>query len=465
MSLSERLTALGGDISFIGYGKSNRAALAYLRAIGAVNDLTLRQAGGDVPPGIFRRAFVGEGYLSNLTERAYIISPGVRRDALYAGAPEGALVTSEIELFDDAAAGDIFAVTGSDGKSTVTTLISLLIAKHYRRVDAVGNIGRPALTALCTEAGAAYALELSSFQLMYHAPRSYAACLTGISENHLNWHLDMREYIAAKRRIFSRTERAVIGLDCGECREIAKEIHPFAVFSAELSDAETARYGAEVCVRADGERIYINGRAVYDLRRAALPGGYNVKNMCAAVAMTAGIADEGDFSRVFDSFPGLRHRREYIGECLGVGFYDSSIDSTPARCESTLESFPRGVVPILGGRGKNLSYDTLGRSLAKCAAGVVLIGENRGEIAAALSGLDIPTVAAGSMTEAVEAAFRLALRYGGGSPTVLLSPASTSFDMYENFERRGDDFRACAIKIIKSKDTAGLTDYRPPTAG
>lgn len=465
MSLSERILAIDGDISFVGYGKSNRAALAYLRALGAGNDLTLRQTGGEVPPGIFRRAFVGGGYLSNLTERAYIVSPGVRRDALYASAPAGALITSEIELFDDAAAGDIFAVTGSDGKSTVTTLISLLIARHYRRVDAVGNIGRAALTALCAEAGAAYALELSSFQLMYHAPKSYAACLTGISENHLNWHRDMREYIAAKRRIFSRTERAVIGLDCGECREIAKEIHPLAVFSAELSDAEITRYGAEICVRADGEKIYVNGREVYDLRRAALHGRYNVKNMCAAVAMTAGVADDFDFARVFDSFPGLRHRREYIGKCLGVSFYDSSIDSTPARCVSTLESFSRGVIPILGGRGKRLSYDALGSAVGKCAAGVVLIGENRDEIAAALSGLGIPVISAGSMAEAVDTAFRLALRYGGDSPTVLLSPASTSFDMYENFERRGDDFCACVMRIIKNTDAAGLTDYRPPTAG
>lgn len=465
MSLSERLTALDGDISFIGYGRSNRAALAYLRAIGVKNSFTLRQLHGDVPPGIFRRASVGGEYLSDLSERAYIVSPGVRRDLLCASAPKGALITSEIEMFDDAAAGDIFAVTGSDGKSTVTTLISLLLARHYRRVDAVGNIGRPALTALCNEEGAAYALELSSFQLMYHAPKSYAACLTGISENHLNWHRDMQEYIAAKRRIFTRTERAVVSLDCRECREIAKEIHPFAVFSSEMSDTEIAKYGADICVRADGERIYRNGREVYDLGRAALQGRYNIRNMCAAVAMTAGVADEGDFARVFDSFPGLRHRREYIGKCLGVKFYDSSIDSTPARCESTLASFSGGVIPILGGRGKNLPYDALGSSVGKCAAGVVLMGENRGEIAAALSGLDIPIISAGSMAEAVDAAFRLALRYGGESPTVLLSPASTSFDMYENFERRGDDFRACAMRIIKNADATGFADYRTPTAG
>ena len=445
-------------VGFLGFGKSNSDLYNYLRKNAAGVEYTLRQS---VPLTTevsgFDRVLLGDAWLDGIDEDVLFLSPSVRRDnrRLAEAEARGVMLSSDTELFLELTRGDIFAVTGSDGKSTTAYLTALMLGEAYKGAIPCGNFGEPTSRHIDDGIGYAYALELSSFTLNYLEPKSRRAVITNISENHLNWHSSFEEYVAAKRNAFVNAEERVFCYDCPITRGVATEFPIYAVFSAERTEEELRReISAEVYVTLDRGRITLNGESTVDTSEMRARGRHNVLNVMAAMAMSSGIADPKHVIRVAESFRGLSHRCEEIGSFRGIRYYDSSIDTSPKRCVRTLEAFDERVILILGGRSKGQDYRELLPAIKKHAKHVVLTGECAPEIYGILRGdseineLKIRYALVEDFFEAVLYAATVA-REGD---SVLLSPAATSYDRFKNFEERGSYFRLCVNGFAKERN-------------
>jgi UDP-N-acetylmuramoylalanine--D-glutamate ligase len=283
----------------------------------------------------------------------------------------------------------------------------------------------------------AYVTELSSFMLSYGKYRFFRGAVTNVSENHLNWHKDFSEYISAKLSVFRRAEETVLNADDNISAEFFKDASPFATLSSVFSYKELKKlYRSQVFYTAEEGFIRRCGdpiMAISDLKRKER---HNLSNFLTALALTDGYVSRERIREVGEGFSGLAHRAELFLSLSGMDFIDSSIDSTPKRTAVTLESLARRVIVILGGRGKNLSYEPLKAPLSKWANLAIICGENGDEIEYAIRGC-CKTLRA---TDPEEGA-RLALGLMKEGDTLLLSPASTSFDRYKSFEERGEKFK------------------------
>lgn len=392
-------------------------------------------------------------------------SPGIRPDAgdIPAAVANGALLTSETECFCAITAASIIAVTGSDGKTTTTTLTHLLLSETAKsrqcRIYVGGNIGTPLLDRAAEMTDRDYAvLELSSFQLMTMHTSPRRAAITNITPNHLNWHTDMAEYTAAKYNIFGKDTELLALNAKSPAAAAAAESNPdfhgrLVFFSAASSSYEETvpaahRGNAEAIFLRDGCIIHSNGRAedaLLEQKDIKLPGKHNLENYMTAAALTLGLIDREDLVRVARSFGGVEHRMEFVRELDGVSYYNSSIDSTPTRTLAALSVFDSRPVFILCGRDKHLPYDELARALYDKAGGVVVSGEAMPIIRKALEaeaarrgGCDICIKYEEDFFRAIDRA-RETARPGSA---VVLSPSCTSFDRFVNFEERGRAFKA-----------------------
>ena len=406
----------------------------------------------------------GPGYLDGIDEDIVFRSPGIRPDVegLRLARERGSLVTSEMELFLSAHPCPVFAITGSDGKTTTTTLTSLLLASRGQ-VFLGGNIGEPLLYRL-DRIGPddAVAVELSSFQLMtVDAPVDVAA-ITNITPNHLNWHVSMEEYIDAKANILRHAGRAVLNYDNDVTRSLAARLDPATpVTWFSLSplpggvlrpiDGAVWFDPATGDVRAfypdEGETVILNRR---DIR---LPGLHNVANYMTAIALTRGHTAPGRILEVARTFGGVEHRLEVFAERGGVTFINGSIDSSPTRTAAALSALAhRPVVLIAGGYDKHIPYEPLADAvLSSSVRAMVLTGDTAEAIRRAM--LAHPkwesALAAGfrmTVNPDFDAAVREAAALARPGDAVLLSPASASFDRFKNFEERGRHFKELILK-------------------
>ncbi len=381
----------------------------------------------------------GEDYLRDITEDALILSPSVRPDLapLLAARARGVRLLSDAEIFFTDTRADCFAVSGSDGKSTTTALLShLLSASLKKEVPAVGNIGR-ALTPLLSQNHAAYAVELSSFQLFHYAPKTRRAVITNLTENHLNWHKDMAEYAAAKARLYESTEEAALCLDETGSEALLKKA-PFSVYSLTKSEKELAKCKCQFAYYIKNSAVFENGKKFFPLSLFSLRGEYNLYNLLAALATAAGFLSEEGAHSVKD-FKALPHRCEPIGELSGIRFFDSSIDSSPSRTAKTLATFSDPVVLLLGGLGKGCSIEPLlPEVLRRCRAviGFGPFGKEALRFLADAGYTGLLSEPLPYLEDAVAEAFRIAQR----GDAVLLSPAATSYDEFDNFSERGKAF-------------------------
>lgn len=390
------------------------------------------------------------------TSRAVIFrSPGIRPDAgdLTPAIKSGAILTSEVEFFCEHTPARIIAVTGSDGKTTTSTLTSLILKEGYKggKVYLGGNIGTP-LFPLLDEIGEndVCVLELSSFQLMTMDSRATNAAITNITPNHLNWHIDMNEYAEAKYKVCGKkTSRLVLNATDNYCRELAgKTETPKILFSAyrDSYDALDAR-GAKGIFLRDGEIILSDGGSEEVLLLASdikIPGVHNIENYMTATALTYGIAEKDAVARVAKTFGGVAHRLELVREKNGVKYYNSSIDSSPTRTIAALSTFSNKPTLIVGGRGKKTPYDGLARELYLRAGAVIVTGETADEVSEALASVasDYPDSELKIFREEdFEACVKLAESLTPSGSAVLLSPAATSFDKFKNFAERGEVFK------------------------
>lgn len=435
----------------LGIGISNLPLISFLAQNGAVvtacDKKSRAQLGEETVPKLENMGVslcLGENYLENLTQDIIFKTPGMRFDLppLVAAREAGSVVTSEMEVFFALCPAPILAVTGSDGKTTTTTLIYEILKHMGYRCHLGGNIGKPLLCEVDKiRPEDKVVVELSSFQLhtMRQSPR--VAVVTNLSPNHLDMHKSMDEYVDAKKNIYrfqSPGDRLVLNADNAITSQMADEAKTDDVVLFSRSPMAKG-----VCVR--GDSIFRNGEFVLKLSDIKIPGWHNVENYMAAIAAVGEMASYDAVRQVAKTFGGVAHRIEFVAEKGGVKYYNSSIDSSPNRTKNTLSVFSQKVVLICGGKDKGIGYDEIGPVIAEKVKALVLIGATADKIesAAKAAGAKVPTVRAATYEEAVSAA-KAAAQEGD---IVVLSPASTSFDMFRNFEERGNLFKELVQKL------------------
>ena len=441
----------------VGMGISTRGVLHYLYETGCqrvcVRAPTPWSEDILLPP--FRHVIkrIGSEYLSDITEGTLFLSPSVRRDipALADAVRRGVCLSSDSEVFFAGTPKNAFCITGSDGKSTTAALSArLLRTVAQRRVRLGGNIGVALSPFLCdARADDVYAVELSSFQLAYMHPHSRRALITGLSENHLNWHTDMREYVDAKSHIYTNADECVLHADDPLCVQALGKRRPFAAYSASLTPRDMARIQADVAVYAEDGYICEGGKRLLPLTSIRLIGRHNVQNVMAAIALTWGYHDTAALEDAVYGFEGLPHRAETVATVRGITYVDASIDSSPTRTLTTLAAMPKPPILILCGRSKHLDTGPLRLALPHQTKAVVCTGEFGRHMYEALTDAAyakehaVNAVYAETLEDAVARATELATV----GDTVLLSPAATSFDAYRSFEERGRAFAAAVMAL------------------
>ena len=449
-ALMEYFNSLKGKrVAVIGLGVSNRPLVEGLLDAGVpvtVCDKRRREEFNGIVETLERRgmtAALGPDYLEHLNGADIIFrTPGLRPDVpqIAQAVAAGAELTSEMEAFLNLCPCRIIAVTGSDGKTTTTTIIAGLLKAAGYRTFVGGNIGRPLLCQLDSiRPDDMVVLELSSFQLMTVRQSPGIAVVTNLAPNHLDVHKDMAEYVAAKRNIFAYQDgcdRLVLNADNEITAGFAQEARGAVTLFSRRRTVEGGVYLRE-------KTVICGGRPVLTTDDILLPGLHNLENYMAAVAAVDGLVpDEAirDFARTFG---GVEHRIELVRELDGVRYYNDSIASSPSRTIAGLRSFAQKVILIAGGYDKHIPYDVLGPEIAKSVKVLLLTGDTAEKIKAAT--LAAPGYETGRPDiydcADLEAAVAQSRALAVPGDVVILSPASASFDCFKNFEERGKAFK------------------------
>ena len=430
-------------VLIVGMGISNTPLIDLFLSFGVkvtVADLTEKEEMKDIISSYRAKGVhfqLGKDYLSDLSYDVIFKTPGMRYDTeeLVRARKAGTVVTSEMEEFFKICPAKIIAVTGSDGKTTTTTLIDLLLRKQGYTCHLGGNIGKPILARIGEIKPEDYVvLEISSFQLHTMRQSPHIAVVTNVSPNHLDMHKDYQEYIDAKKNIFRYQKPDDILVS-----NLENEVTRAFLQEAPGKTVSFSRKGrADICLA--GNEITVFGTPVLNIAKIKIPGMFNVENFMAAIGAVYEQVDCDTIKKVAQSFGGVPHRCEFVREFNGVKFYNSSIDSSPNRTINTLKIFPaKKIVLIAGGKDKGIAYDEIGPAIAERVKTLVLIGKTAEKINEAVvkTGEKVDTVFADSYENAVKTAYQSA-KCGD---VVLLSPASTSFDLFRNFEERGNLFQ------------------------
>ena len=428
-------------VGFVGMGVSNLPVIKLFASIGAncivrdKNDLTGRDFYNElVALGV--KFICGENYLDNITEELLFLSPAVRPDlkGIDEARKNGTRVTSEMEEFFRLCPCKKIAVTGSDGKTTTTTLIAKLLEAQGFKAWLGGNIGVNLFATLDEITSEDYAvIELSSFQLMKLSESPDIAVVTNVAPNHLDWHIDMNEYVEAKKRIFAFQNPAsllVVNLDDeyaeGFIKNAKGNIRTISgnTSNGDLYFTENGIFEKDTLLIADDD-IRIVGR-------------HNRYNYCAAYSAVKDIVSLETLKKIAKDFGGVEHRIEFVREVDGVKFYNSSIDSSPSRTTACINSFKSPIIAICGGYDKNIPYEPLGDLFKNKVKFTVLCGATSKKIAEVLDKVGYSQYV---ITDNFEQAVNIAKEKACGGDNVVLTPASASFDMFKNFAERGNTFK------------------------
>ena len=433
----------GASVGFFGLGKSNLSLISKLPlekcAITLRSDAAIDRSA--IPNHTkIKRIFDGKDSCRQIDEEIIFFSPSIRRDRreLIRASDKGVTFTSDAELFFEENKKPLFAISGSDGKSTTATLTHLLLDSSLL----IGNIGTPMTASLDVECER-YVAELSSFMLTYAKVKANRSCITNITRNHLDWHHSFEEYIEAKLSLLKAAKECVINADDEICLEFAKKNGVFGIISDKQSYDEL-QGKAEVILSCSERGILKNGELLLEYSDIGRKETHNIKNLMIAIALCDGYTDSEQISQVAKSFSGLPHRCEKFLEKDGVEYINSSIDSSPARTVATLLSLDKRVILLLGGRSKGLDYGELCDTVRRYAERALIFGENREEIYSA-----IKDSARCELFTTIENATERAIELSANADAVILSPASTSYDAFSNFEERGNYFKKIITKHIK----------------
>lgn len=422
-------------IGFVGLGISNMPIAEMMSKRGI--DVTLRDR---KPQNAMKgfRCFFGDDYLQNIDEDILFLAPAIniaRLPELQSAQSRGVILTTEMEEFFKLCPCLKIGVTGSDGKTTTTTLIAKMLEHAGKRVFLGGNIGANLFCRLEDMTPNDIAVcELSSFQLIKMNMSPDIAVLKNIAPNHLDWHTDMDEYVDAKKNIFrfqNKNGRCVLSADNSYTKSFCAQ-----VIGELLTTSESPATNADVLYLHDG--IYVKGEKWLDDSDIFIVGHHNRNNFADAIAALQGLITRDDALAVANGFSGVKHRIQFVAEKDGVKYYNSSIDSSPTRTAAALKSFNQKVIVVCGGYDKHIPYEPLGELFCEHAKAAITMGATGEKIRDVLksSGFNREVLTAEDMHDAVTKAHKIAK----SGDVVILSPASASFDLYKNFEERGDIF-------------------------
>ena len=443
-------------VTVIGIGISNRPLIEMLVRAGAnvtACDKKTREALGSVYDELTALGVtlsLGEGYLDGIDAEIIFRTPGMRYDhpALKKAVENGAILTSEMQVFFEMCPATVIGITGSDGKTTTTTLIYELLKREGKTVYLGGNIGEPLLPRLFGMTSDDFCVvELSSFQLHTMTVSPHIAVITNLSPNHLDYHTSETEYSEAKYHIFLHQTKDDVLVVNGESKtHLDCALHHFLNRRrCEMPTARTERFfNGKTVYEKDGV-IYCEGERVMPTSAIRIIGRHNVENYMAAIAATKGLVSFSTVEALAREFGGVEHRIEFIREVKGVSYYNSSIDSSPTRTAAALAAFGnKKLIVLAGGYDKNLDYAELAPSLCRSAKAVILCGATAEKIRSSL--VASPDYREGApkivMTKDYKSSLEAAYRMAKAGDTVILSPASASFDAFRNFEERGRYFKS-----------------------
>ena len=445
----------GKTVAFCGVGRTHMPLIELFQEKGAVvtvrDQRPLEKLGenGEILRSLGVELRLGEDYLQDLNEDIIFRTPGMRYHLpqLEEARARGCAVTSELELFFRLCPCKIYGVTGSDGKTTTTSIIAEFLKAQGRTVHLGGNIGKPLLPEIESIAPEDVAVvELSSFQLISMRESPDVAVVTNLSPNHLDVHKDMQEYIDAKKNILlhqGALSRTVLNAGNEITAGFAPEVR---------GDCWMFRRGAPVerGVWCDGESIYVHGEKLLEVSQIKIPGWHNVENYMAAIAAVWGDVEPQTIRRVAETFAGVEHRAEFVRELGGVKYYNDSIATSPTRVISGMLSlFPQKILMIAGGYDKHIPFEPLGPAVCEKVKTLILLGSTAQKIQDAV--MAAPQYREGCpeilRVETMEEAVAAAAAHAQPGDIVSLSPACAAFDLYPNFEVRGRHFKEIVNKL------------------
>ncbi len=454
----------GRYVAVMGMGVSNTPLIRYLMDLDANITVFDRKTEEELDRALCEEYMLqgvkfslGENYLDNLVGYDIIFrSPSMRPDLpqIEKELDRGAVLTSEIEMLIDLCPGKIIGVTGSDGKTTTTTLIYNMLKEEGYSCYLGGNIGIP-LFAKIDEMRPEdiVVLELSSFQLMTLKKSPNIAVITNISPNHLDIHKDYNEYINAKRSIYlyqNNSDVVVLNYDNDITREFADTAKGKVRFFSVNTRLDDGVILDQNIIKTSSGKIRTQ---IIDIKDILLLGRHNIENACTAIAAVQDLVSVESIIKVLKTFKGVEHRCEFVREINGAKWYNDSIGSSPTRTIAGLISFPSKVILIAGGYDKHLDYTELGKYIVDRAKAVILMGQTKQKIKDAIQNeldkkfgtTNIPIKECVSLQEAVNEAYKMA----ENGDLVFFSPASASFDMFKNFEERGNKYKELVLSLDK----------------
>ncbi len=443
----------GKRVCFLGIGTSNLPLIKMFAQKGAIVSACDRQTFENLGEnGVKAKEYgveliLGDNYLKNLDADILFRSPGTPfyKPELEVLKKKGVVVTSEMEVFFDLCPCKIIAVTGSDGKTTTTSIIAELLKAAGKNVHLGGNIGTPLLPIIEDVSYNDYAVvELSSFQLISMRKSPDIAVITNLAPNHLDIHKDMKEYIDSKKNIFlhqNAFSKTILNLDNDITNSFEDEVRGQKVKFSRKSPVNNGCY-------LDGTKIiyadYDNLIEIMDISDIKIPGMHNVENYMAAISAVWGIVDIDTIVKVAKEFGGVEHRAEFVREFNGVKYYNDSIASSPTRTASgTLSLYDNKIILIAGGYDKHIPYDELGPIICNKVKLLILMGDTADAIEKSVINANNycdnnpVIIRVSNMDEAV----LQAKNYAQEGDIVSLSPASASFGLYKNFMERGCHFK------------------------
>ena len=373
-----------------------------------------------------------------------LVSPGVSlsEPAIAAAISQGVSIRSDIDLFREAVSAPIVAITGSNGKSTVTTLVGMLLQSAGKSVCVGGNIGVPVLSLLNQPEPDIYVLELSSFQLERCEPlNAEVATVLNMSPDHMDRYASMVSYHLAKHRIFRGCRQVVVNRADPLSRPLVPDSVKQWTFGLDQPD-----FGGFGLIQAEGESwLAFHFEPLVPVSSLKLVGRHNHENALAALAIVHALGVElANCLPALQQFEGLPHRCQFVAEWQSITFYNDSKGTNPGASMAAISGFAEGtVVLIAGGQGKDLDFSVMQDVVSRYCRALVVIGESAQEFEQLFSS-QLPVLIADSMSVAVREAAKNALP----GDTVLLSPACASFDMFDNYQHRGDCFIAAVHELV-----------------
>lgn len=439
------------NIAILGLGVSNIPLLEYLYELGSnITVFNTKELDSNLIEKLDNlniKYYIGENALDNLIGFDIIFrSPSIlpTRKELVEAKENGSIITSEVREVLNLCPCKVIGITGSDGKTTTTTLINLILKANNYQTHLGGNIGTPLFTKINEmKEEDIIVLELSSFQLMDFDISPDISVVTNISENHLDIHKDFEEYIESKKNIFKYQNNECI-LITNLDNEITNKFK---------SNGETRYFSRSQKLDkgfyTDGKYIYYNNEIIIDTKDIKLRGVHNYENICTALSATIDLIDLDKSIEAIKEFNGVEHRLEFIREINGVKWYNDSVSSSPTRTIAGLYSYEEDIVLIAGGYDKNLDYTPIAKPILDKVTKLILLGDTKEKIYEAVTNLNkevnknIEIYKCNTLQEVVD----ITLEVSNNNEIVLFSPASASFDMFKNFADRGEQFKKLVNNI------------------